>query len=111
MSHDAYVLFPTDQIEMRVNLEKEQNMTDKDAYVQKLHAKLDEWNVEIEKLKAKADKAEADSRAEYHKQVEDLREKRKDAESKIRDVVEAGDGALEDLGPVSKALGIQWKRP
>ena len=40
-------------------------MTDKDAYVQKLHAKLDEWNAEIDKLKAKADKAEADSRVEY----------------------------------------------
>ena len=52
-------------------------MTDKDAYVQKLHAKLDEWNAEIDKLKAKADKAEADSRAEYHKQIEALREKRK----------------------------------
>jgi uncharacterized coiled-coil DUF342 family protein len=72
-------------------------MTEKDAYVQKLHAKLDEWNAEIDKLKAKADKAEADSQAEYHKQVEVLREKRKDVESKIRDVVEAGDGALEDL--------------
>jgi len=32
-------------------------MADKDAYVQKLHAKLDEWNAEIDKLKAKADKA------------------------------------------------------
>lgn len=72
-------------------------MKEKDAFVQKLHAKLDEWNAEIDMLKAKADKAEADSQAEYHKQIEVLREKRKDAESKIRDVVEAGDGALEDL--------------
>ncbi len=38
-------------------IRKEKNMTDKDAYVQKLHAKLDEWNAEIDKLKAKADKA------------------------------------------------------
>jgi uncharacterized coiled-coil DUF342 family protein len=82
---------------MKVIQEKEKIMTGKDAYVQKLHAKLDEWNVEIDMLKAKADKAEADSRAEYHKQVEALREKRKDAESKITEVAEAGDGALEDL--------------
>jgi hypothetical protein len=30
--------------------------------VPKLHAKLDEWNTEIDKLKAKADEAEVDSR-------------------------------------------------
>jgi uncharacterized coiled-coil DUF342 family protein len=72
-------------------------MTDKDAYVQKLHEKLDEWNAEIDKLKAKADKVEADSRLEYQKQIEALRKKRKDAEIKIREVVEAGEGALEDL--------------
>lgn len=72
-------------------------MTNQDAYVQKLHAKLDEWNAEIDKLKAKADKVEADSRLEYQKQIEALREKRKDAEIKIREVVEVGEGALKDL--------------
>jgi len=72
-------------------------MTDKDAYVQKLHAKLDEWDAEIDKLKAKADKAGADSRAEYQKQIEALREKRKNAETKIREVFGAGEGALEEL--------------
>jgi hypothetical protein len=51
MSRDACVLFRNVQIDIRVNLEKEQNMTEKDAHVQKLHAKLDEWNAEIDKLK------------------------------------------------------------
>jgi hypothetical protein len=32
-------------------------MPGKDAYVQKLHAKLDKWNAEIDKLKAKANTA------------------------------------------------------
>lgn len=32
-------------------------MTSKDAYVEKLHAKLDEWSADIDKLKAKADAA------------------------------------------------------
>ena len=72
-------------------------MTDKDAYVQKLHAKLDEWNAEIDKLKAKADNTEADLRIEYQKQIDSLQEKRKDAEIKIGEVAEAGEGALEDL--------------
>jgi predicted nucleic acid-binding Zn-ribbon protein len=72
-------------------------MPDKDAYVQRMHAKLDEWNAEIDKLKAKADKAEAESRLEYQKEIEILKERRKDAEEKLTEVSQAGEGAWEDL--------------
>jgi uncharacterized coiled-coil DUF342 family protein len=72
-------------------------MTDKDAYVQKLHAKLDEWNAEIDKLKAKADNAEAEFRIEYEKEIENLRKRRKEAEIKLTEVRQAGEGAWEDL--------------
>ena len=78
-------------------LRKEKNMPDKDAFVQKLHAKLDEWNAEIDKLKAKADKAEADSRLEYQREIENLKERRKEAEEKLSEVRQAGEGAWEDL--------------
>jgi hypothetical protein len=36
-------------------------MKNKEAYVQKMHAKIDEWNADIDRLKAKADQVEADS--------------------------------------------------
>ena len=72
-------------------------MPDKDAYVQKLHAKIDEWNAEIDILKAKADRAEAESRAEYQRQIKNLQEKRNHAEKKYEEVREAGEGAWEDL--------------
>ena len=43
-------------------------MTEKrDAYVQKLKAKMDEWNAEIDKLAAKADQADAETKIKYHK--------------------------------------------
>jgi hypothetical protein len=45
----------------------------KEAYQKKLQAQLDEWNAEIEQLKAKADKAEAESQLEYYKKIEELR--------------------------------------
>jgi len=32
------------------------------AYIQKLHARIDEWNADIDKLRAKADLVEADSK-------------------------------------------------
>ena len=73
-------------------------MTEKrDAYVQKLKAKMDEWNAEIDKLAAKADQADAEAKIEYHKQLEDLRTKRKDLEDNIAELQQAGDGAWEDL--------------
>ena len=61
-------------------------MSKKDAYVQKLHAKLDEWNAEIDKLKAKLDAAKADKRAQYQAQIEDLKEKRKTVEQKAEKI-------------------------
>jgi uncharacterized coiled-coil DUF342 family protein len=80
-----------------ITTHKEKDLTDKDAYVQKLHATLDEWNAEIDTLKTKADKAEADSRVEYQKQIDNLRDKRAQAEQKLNEVREAGAGAWEDL--------------
>ncbi len=69
----------------------------RDAYVQKMKAKMDEWNAEIDKLKAKADQAGAESKIQYEKQLEDLRAKRKDIEDKMAELQQAGDGAWEDL--------------
>ena len=65
--------------------------------MQKLHQRIDEWNAEIDKLKDKADKVEAESRVEYHKYIEDLSEYRKEAEQKLAEIREAGEGAWEDL--------------
>jgi hypothetical protein len=69
----------------------------RDAYVQKLKAKLDEWNAEIDRLAAKAGQAEAESKIEYHQQLEDLRAKRRDLEAQIAAVQQAGEGAWQDL--------------
>lgn len=70
---------------------------ERDAYVQKLKAKLDEWNAEIDILAAKAEQAEAEAKIEYHKRLEDLRAKRGELEEKIAELQQAGEGAWEDL--------------
>jgi predicted nucleic acid-binding Zn-ribbon protein len=82
-------------------------MTEKrDAYVQKLKAKMDEWNAEIDKLAAKADQADAETKIKYHKQLEDLRGKRKDLEDKIAEVQQASESAWEDL---KQGLENSWE--
>ena len=72
-------------------------MTRKDEYVQKLHAKLDEWSAEIDKLQAKADKTSAESRIEYQNQVKNLQQRRRETEKKLDELRSAGEGAWEDL--------------
>jgi hypothetical protein len=72
-------------------------MTLKEAYEKKMQARLDEWDAEIDLLKAKADKAKADARVEYYKQIEELKIKKQAAGVKLAELRKAGDGAWEDL--------------
>jgi len=58
---------------------------------------LDEWKAEIDKLKAKADKADADAQLEYYKQIEGMRAKQEAASEKLTELKEAGEDAWEDL--------------
>ncbi len=82
-------------------------MTEKrEAYVQKLKAKLDEWNAEIDKIAAKADQADAEAKIVYYKRMEDLRAKRKDVEDKIEELQQAGEGAWEG---VKQGLENSWE--
>jgi len=72
-------------------------MSMKESYLQKLQAQLNEWSAEIDKLKAMADKAEADTRLEYYEQIDELRVKQAAANIKLRELMDASDDAWEDL--------------
>jgi uncharacterized coiled-coil DUF342 family protein len=72
-------------------------MQKKDLYIEKLNAQLKEWSAAIDVLKAKADKATADLKIGYQKQLDDLKAKRDVARDKINDVKAAGDDAWERM--------------
>ncbi len=72
-------------------------MSMKETYEQKLQAQLDEWGAEINKLKARADGAEADIQLEYYKKIEELRTMQESATNKLSKLKDAGDDAWEDL--------------
>jgi uncharacterized coiled-coil DUF342 family protein len=71
--------------------------TKKEAYEQKMQAQLDEWNAEIDKLRAKADKAGADTKLEYNKKIEELRSMQKTAVGKLGEIKGASDDAWDEL--------------
>lgn len=81
----------------------------RDAYVQKLKAKIDEWNADIDKLTAKADQAEADAKIKYHQELEALRAKRQDLEEKIANLQNAGESAWEELKQGVESSWEVWK--
>jgi multidrug resistance efflux pump len=69
-------------------------MSKRDEYVEKLKGQLDQWNTEVAKWEAKAQKAQADVRGEYEKHLKELRRQR--------------DQALEQMKKVQAATGDAW---
>lgn len=72
-------------------------MTNKDAYVRKAEARIDQANAEIEKYKAKAAEAGADAEIRYGETLNELRAKREAAVAKLDELKAAGDDALEEI--------------
>ena len=72
-------------------------MDRKEAYAKRVQAQLDEWDADIQKLKAKADKASAEAEIEYQKQIDNLMHQREKAKNRLSELKSAGSDAWEDL--------------
>jgi lipid II:glycine glycyltransferase (peptidoglycan interpeptide bridge formation enzyme) len=58
-------------------------MINRDEYVQKLKAQIDEWNAEATRWEDKARQAQSGTKAEYERQLENFRKKSQDATSEL----------------------------
>lgn len=93
-------------------------MSDKQAYEQKLEAKLEEWQASIDKLRAEAKEKGADVQAQYEKQIDELRQYRDQMETKLAEVRETQAAAWADMkggvdkawDDMSKAMQDAWNR-
>lgn len=72
-------------------------MSTKDEFVREMHSKLDQWNAEIDVLAAKARVAEAQARADYQRQLDELRNERDKARQKLEALEASSEGAWQDL--------------
>ncbi|HDQ46135.1 MAG TPA: hypothetical protein ENN17_11680 [bacterium] len=72
-------------------------MEDRKIFIDKMSAKLKEWDAEIRKLEAKADTVKADAKAGYLRQIDELRGRKEEARQKLEEIREAGEEAWEDL--------------
>jgi len=81
-------------------------MKDRKEYIDQMSAKLKEWDAEIQKLVAKADKAKADIKADYQQELDELRNKREEAQQKLKEIQQAGEDAWEEL---KDGIEKSWK--
>lgn len=97
-------------------------MSKKDAYQQKLEAKLTAWNIEIDKLVARAEGLKADAQLKYRDRIEKIRDKRQKAKTLLKelqsasgdawdDLKEGADGAVDALGDAVKSARSEFRRP
>ena len=80
-------------------------MSNRDEYIRKMQAKLDEWNAEIDMLTGKAGEVTADVRIEYNEQIKSLKTKQAAARQKIEGLQQAGENAWEDM---KTGIDLAW---
>jgi len=73
---------------------------------EKMEAQMNELDAEIDKLQAQAQQADADARLKVEKELDNLREKRKEAADKLDALREASEDAWEDI---KGGLDAAWK--
>lgn len=72
-------------------------MSMKEAYQKKLQAQIEEWNLEIEKLKAQVKGYEADTQIEYENKIAELKTFNDRLRLKALEIENASEDAWEDL--------------
>jgi len=78
----------------------------RDAYIEKLKARLDKWNKQIDVLEAKAREIGAGSKAEVQKHIDNVKSTRSELEENIENLRKASDNAWKDL---KKGVKTSWK--
>lgn len=69
----------------------------REEYIDRMAAKLKEWNAEIEKLEVKAQETSSDAKKEINKEIQELRTKKQVADYKLEDIKKAGEESWKEL--------------
>jgi len=80
-------------------------MSEKELYQQKKQAQLDEWEAEVDKLKAKASGASADAQLELNKEIEELEGKIEQGKAKLAELADTSEDAW---GSIKESVESAW---
>ncbi|TVQ39161.1 MAG: coiled coil domain-containing protein [Geminicoccaceae bacterium] len=81
-------------------------MSERQAYQEKLEAQLKIWEAEIDKLRAQAEKANAETKAQYFRQLDNLYAQHDEARQRYHEMVRAGEDNWREWQAKSEAA---WK--
>lgn len=70
-------------------------MTDKNTYIQKQEAQLEEWQAKIDVLKAKAKQAQADTKMDLEHSIKQIEAAREAASNKIAEMRRSDDSTWQ----------------
>ncbi|MCF6147814.1 MAG: coiled coil domain-containing protein [Candidatus Kuenenia sp.] len=84
-------------------------MNKRKAYEEKLDAQLREWRSKIENLKAKADKADAEAKIEYYRNIDSLKNDYNALQAKLLQLKSAADESWEDIKAGSETAWEELK--
>jgi hypothetical protein len=72
-------------------------MENRKDYIDRMAARLREWDTDLQKLEAKAETAKTDVKASYNQKINELRLKKEEAQLKLKKIQDAGEDAWEEL--------------
>lgn len=72
-------------------------MNKRSVYEKELEARIEEWNAEIAKLRARATKLEAEAQKKYLEEIEDLKARQDAVRQKLHELRASSEGAWDDL--------------
>lgn len=72
-------------------------MSKRDEYIDKVTAKLKEWDAELDKLEAEVNQSKGDVEADVKKQIDKLKKKKTEVSHQLESLKEASDDAWKDL--------------
>jgi recombinational DNA repair ATPase RecF len=97
-------------LELPADYGKEDAMNQRDAYVEKMKARLDEWNAELARLEARTREARADARADYQRALDDMERQRERAREQIRQMQQASEAGWQELRKGSEAAVAEMNK-
>ncbi|MDX9903379.1 MAG: hypothetical protein RB288_04805 [Bacteroidales bacterium] len=74
-----------------------ENQEQKENYQKKIEAQLDEWRADIDRLRAKAKNATAETKLKYQDNIDKLEMKMDEGKSKLKDIKESSGEAWESI--------------
>lgn len=82
---------------------------DRDVYVKKLKAQLDEWNAQVSKLEAQMWEASEKNKEKYQKYLSDLKEQQSQAEAELEKLRQSSEAAWQEVAEGTKRAWDEYE--